>query len=125
MRKISRAGEGAKDRHVSSPLAPREDCNPLAEREGYGKRAIVAPLKNNYMFGPVKKLARLGQWNGRKRSTRQEPFFRRLGPRRALIRVAVVWLTTATGAGLTIWWGEPTPCRLVQTQRHHPRSGRR
>ena len=74
------------------------------------------------MFGPVKKLARLGQWNGRKRSTRQEPFFRRLGQRRVLMRVAVVWLTTATVAGLAIWWGEPMPYRLGATYRHDLRA---
>ena len=64
------------------------------------------------MFGPVKKLARLGQWNGRKRSTRQEPFFRRLGQRRVLMRVAVVWLTTATVAGLAIWCWAFWPGRM-------------
>ena len=74
------------------------------------------------MFGPVKKLARLGQWNGRKRSTRQEPFFRRLGQRRVLMRVAVVWLTTATVAGLAIWWGEPMPYRLGAIYRHDLRA---
>src|SRR5438093_5060267 len=74
------------------------------------------------MFGPVKKLARLGQWNGRKRSTRQEPFFRRLGQRRVLLRVSVVWLTTAIVTGLAIWWGEPMPYRLGAIYHHDLRA---
>src|SRR3954454_21464468 len=70
------------------------------------------------MFGAVKKLPRLGQWNGRKRSTRQEPFFRRLGQRRVLLRIAVVWLTTILVTCLAIWWGEPMPYRLGEIYRH-------
>src|SRR5258708_5160682 len=60
------------------------------------------------MFGPVKKLARPGQWNGRKRSTRHEPFSRPLTP--------------ARGAGLAIWGGEPMPYRLGATYRHDLRA---
>jgi putative nucleotidyltransferase with HDIG domain len=74
------------------------------------------------MFGTVKKLARLGQWNGRKRSTRQEPFFRRLGRRRVLMRVGVVWLTTAIVTALAIWWGEPMPYRLGAIYHHDLRA---
>src|SRR5262245_31824241 len=74
------------------------------------------------MFGAVRKLPRLGQWNGRKRSTRQEPFFRRLGQRRVLMRVAVVWLTTAVVSALAIWWGEPMPYRRGAIYRHDVRA---
>src|ERR1043166_5185881 len=74
------------------------------------------------MFGTVRKLARLGQWNGRKRSTRQDPFFRRLGRRRVLMRVAVVWLTTCLVTGLAIWWGEPMPYRAGAVYAHDLRA---
>src|SRR5215469_3682843 len=70
------------------------------------------------MFGPVKKLARLAQWNGRKRSTRQEPFFRRLGRRRVLLRISVVWLTTLVVTVLATWWGEPMTYRHGVIYRH-------
>jgi putative nucleotidyltransferase with HDIG domain len=70
------------------------------------------------MFGPVKKLARLAQWNGRKRSTRQEPFFRRLGRRRVLLRIGVVWLTTLVVTVLATWWGEPMTYRHGVIYRH-------
>ncbi len=70
------------------------------------------------MFGPVKKLARLGQWKGRKRSTRQEPFFRRLGQRRVLLRIGVVWLTTTVVTVLATWWGEPMSYRRGAIYRH-------
>jgi putative nucleotidyltransferase with HDIG domain len=70
------------------------------------------------MFGPVKKLARLAQWNGRKRSTRQEPFFRRLGRRRVLLRIGVVWLTTLVVTVLATWWGEPMSYRHGFIYRH-------
>jgi cyclic-di-AMP phosphodiesterase PgpH len=74
------------------------------------------------MFGPVKKLARLGQWKGRKRSTRQEAFFRRLGQRRVLLRIGVVWLTTTAVTILATWWGEPMPYRSGAVYRHDFRS---
>jgi putative nucleotidyltransferase with HDIG domain len=70
------------------------------------------------MFGPVKKLARLGQWNGRKRSTRQEPFFRRLGQRRVLLRIGVVWLTMALVTAAATWWGEPMTYRVGAIYRY-------
>src|SRR6516162_1751095 len=70
------------------------------------------------MFRTVKKLARLGQWDGRKRSTRQEPFFRRLGQRRVLLRVGVVWLTTLLVTVLATWWGEPMSYRRGAIYRH-------
>jgi putative nucleotidyltransferase with HDIG domain len=70
------------------------------------------------MFGAVKKLPRLGQWNGRKRSTRSEPFWRRLGQRRVMARVFVVWLTTIAVTLLATWWGEPMPYRLGKVYPH-------
>jgi cyclic-di-AMP phosphodiesterase PgpH len=75
------------------------------------------------MFGPVKKLPRLLQWNGRKRSTRHdEPIWRRLGKRRVMLRLAVVWLTTLTVTVLAIWWGPPSPYRLGEIYAHDVRA---
>src|SRR5207248_2999813 len=71
-----------------------------------------APPFSKRMFGAVKKLPRLGQWNGRKRSSRQEPFLRRLGQRRVLLRIAIVWLTTVAITFFAVWWGPPMPYRL-------------
>src|SRR5205085_4719148 len=70
------------------------------------------------MFGAIRKFPRLGQWNGRKRSTRQEPFFRRLGRRRVLLRIGVVWLTTLVVTVLATWWGEPMTYRHGVIYRH-------
>ncbi len=65
------------------------------------------------MFGALKKLPRLGQWRGRKRSTRQdEPMFRRLGQKRVMLRLAVVWCTTFLITMLAIAWGPPMAYRL-------------
>jgi putative nucleotidyltransferase with HDIG domain len=70
------------------------------------------------MFGTVKKLARLDQWRGRKRSTRHEAFFRRLGQRRVLLRIGVVWLTTTLVTVMATWWGEPMSYRYGAIYRH-------
>ncbi len=75
------------------------------------------------MFGPVKKLPRLIQWNGRKRSTRHdEPIWRRAGKRRVLMRLAVVWLTTFGITLLAIWSGPPIPYRLGEIYPHDLRA---
>ena len=48
------------------------------------------------MFGPGKKPSRLGQWNGRRRSSRSElPLLPHLGQRSVLIRLAAVLVTVA------------------------------
>jgi putative nucleotidyltransferase with HDIG domain len=60
------------------------------------------------MFGPLKKLPRLLQWDGRTRSSRrEEPILRQISHKRALARLAVVWLTTIAVTALAIWWGVP------------------
>lgn len=75
------------------------------------------------MFGTVKKLPRLLQWDGRKRSTRHdEPIYRRLGQRRVLARLAVVWLTTLVVTLLAIWWGPPFPYRVGEVHAHDLRA---
>jgi putative nucleotidyltransferase with HDIG domain len=60
------------------------------------------------MFGPLKKIPRLLQWNGRTRSSRQEaPLLRQLADKKILLRLAVVWLTTLMVTAFAIWWGAP------------------
>ena len=64
------------------------------------------------MFGTIKKLPRLLQWNGRTRSSRhEEPLHRILANKQILLRLAVVWLTTLTATALAFWWGTPMPYR--------------
>jgi putative nucleotidyltransferase with HDIG domain len=65
------------------------------------------------MFGPLKKLPRLLQWNGRTRSSRQdEPLLRQLADRHILLRLSIVWLTTLAVTAFAIWWGVPTRFRV-------------
>jgi cyclic-di-AMP phosphodiesterase PgpH len=65
------------------------------------------------MFGPLRKLPRLLQWNGRTRSSRQdEPLLRQLADRHILLRLAIVWLTTLAVTAFAIWWGAPTRFRV-------------
>src|SRR5437016_5145482 len=53
------------------------------------------------MFGPLKKQPRLGQWNGRRRSSRQdEPVLPHLWRRPVLLRLATVLVTAAAVTGL-------------------------
>jgi putative nucleotidyltransferase with HDIG domain len=65
------------------------------------------------MFNPLKKPSRLGQWNGRRRSTRgDDPVWPYLGRRPVLLRLAVVVLTTAAVTGIACLWGPPMPYRI-------------
>ncbi|MCC6418700.1 MAG: HDIG domain-containing protein [Gemmataceae bacterium] len=66
------------------------------------------------MFGPLKKLhPRLGQWNGRTRSSRSdEPLLQRLWRKPVLLRLGAVWLTTLTVTALAYSWGPPFPYRI-------------
>src|SRR5262245_28478025 len=57
---------------------------------------------------------RLGQWTGRKHSSREEPLLRRLRQRDVLLRLAVVWATTIAVTVLAVWWGPPFPYRAGQ-----------
>src|SRR5712692_6559408 len=62
---------------------------------------------------PNRKLSRLGQWDGRRRSTRgDEPVLRRLCQRWALARLVPVLVTTALATFLACWWGPPFPYRI-------------
>src|SRR5260370_1380558 len=65
------------------------------------------------MFGPIKKHARLVQWNGRRRSSRSdEPVLPRLWQRPVLVRLALVLLTTTLVTLLIYTSGPPLPYRL-------------
>lgn len=75
------------------------------------------------MFGPLKKIPRLLQWDGRTRSSRQdEPLLRQLAHKRTLLRLAVVWLTTLLVTALAIWWGVPMPYRVGESYPHDLRA---
>jgi putative nucleotidyltransferase with HDIG domain len=66
------------------------------------------------MFGSSKN-SRLGQWDGRKHSTRrEEPWLKRLTQRDVFTKLLVVWLSTFAVTGLAIWWGPPNNFRLGQ-----------
>jgi putative nucleotidyltransferase with HDIG domain len=65
------------------------------------------------MFNPLKKPSRLGQWNGRRRSSRSdEPVWPQLRRRPVLCRLAVVVLTAAAVTGIAYLWGPPMPYRV-------------
>jgi cyclic-di-AMP phosphodiesterase PgpH len=65
------------------------------------------------MFGAIRKHPRLGQWTGRRRSTRSEEFLLAyLWNRAVLLRLATVWLTVGLLAFLAYLWGPPFPYRL-------------
>jgi len=75
------------------------------------------------MFGPLKKIPRLLQWDGRTHSSRQEePILRLLTKKHILARLAVVWLTTITVTCLSIWWGVPMRYRVGEVYPHDLRS---
>ncbi len=67
------------------------------------------------MFGPIKKHSRLGQWNGRRRSSRStEPVLPRLWHRPVLLRLATVLATMAVVTLLAYRWGPPSAYRVGQ-----------
>src|SRR5205807_5409712 len=79
----------------------------------------IADWKSNpqsaIMFGPIKKHSRLGQWNGRRRSSRSsEPVFTRLWQRPVLLRLATVLSTMVLVTLLAYRWGTPSPYRVGQ-----------
>src|SRR5262249_14549268 len=71
------------------------------------------------MLSALRKMDRLGQWDGRRHSSRRdEPLYKRLGRRAVLIRLAVVFSTTMFVAAVSLWWGLPFPYREAQTWPH-------
>src|SRR4051812_3458478 len=64
------------------------------------------------MFGPIRKPSRLGQWNGRRRSSRSaEPILSRLCQRAVATRLALVLVTALAVTALACFWGPPLPYR--------------
>ena len=58
------------------------------------------------MFGPFKKSTRIGQWDGRRRSSRSdEPVWPSLLHRPVLLRLAVVFVTALSATFLAFYWG--------------------
>src|SRR5262245_54581751 len=67
------------------------------------------------MFSASRRIRRLGQWTGRKRSSRsQEPLLRRLAHRDVLARLAVAWATTIAVTLLAVGWGPSFSFRAGQ-----------
>jgi cyclic-di-AMP phosphodiesterase PgpH len=65
------------------------------------------------MFGPIKKSSRLGQWNGRRHSSRVDaPVLPRLWQRPVLVRLGVILVTTAVVAVMIYAWGPAVPYRV-------------
>jgi putative nucleotidyltransferase with HDIG domain len=65
------------------------------------------------MFGPIKKSGRLGQWNGRRHSSRNEtPVLPRLWQRSVLLRLGLVLATASAVTLLVYWWGPMLPYRI-------------
>ncbi len=65
---------------------------------------------------PTKKDPRLGQWDGRRRSSRhEEPLLRRLAQPGVLVRLGVAWLTTMAVTLLAAHWGPPFPFRVGES----------
>jgi putative nucleotidyltransferase with HDIG domain len=68
------------------------------------------------MFGSFRKHPRLGQWDGRRRSSRgEQPILPRIFHRPVLVRLAVVWFTAGLVAALALWTGPPFPYRLYES----------
>src|SRR5262245_44162457 len=66
---------------------------------------------------------RLGQWTGRRRSTRhEEPLLRRLAQPAVLLRLGIVWLTTIAVTVSAIRWGVPLPYRVGEIPQHDLRA---
>jgi putative nucleotidyltransferase with HDIG domain len=65
------------------------------------------------MFNSIKKSSRLGQWNGRRRSSRsEEPVLPHLWQMPVLLRLSTVLATLAAVTFLAYWWGPPLPYRI-------------
>jgi putative nucleotidyltransferase with HDIG domain len=65
------------------------------------------------MFNSMKKQPRLGQWDGRRRSSRsEEPFLPQMWRRPVLLRLATVLVTTVLVTLLVYHWGPPLPYRV-------------
>src|SRR5208282_4707860 len=74
---------------------------------------LVGPAPDPPMFGFNKKQSRLGQWDGRRRSSRSdEPVLTSLLKKPVLVRLATLVATMACVTLLAYWWGPPLPYRV-------------
>jgi putative nucleotidyltransferase with HDIG domain len=68
------------------------------------------------MFQFLKKRSRLGQWDGRRHSSRQEgTMLPRLRQWPVRLRAATVLATTLLVTALAFWWGPPIPYRIGES----------
>ena len=75
------------------------------------------------MIGPIKKQPRLGQWDGRRRSSRSdEPVLPRLWRRPALLRLGAVLAVAVTATLLAHRWAPPPRFRVGQCPQHDLRA---
>jgi putative nucleotidyltransferase with HDIG domain len=75
------------------------------------------------MFGPFKKPSRLGQWNGRRRSSRsEEPVLPYLFQRAVLLRLGAVLLTVLGATYLAHDWGGLMSYRVGEVRPHDLRA---
>jgi putative nucleotidyltransferase with HDIG domain len=71
------------------------------------------------MFAPQKKPTRIGQWDGRRRSSRsEEPLLAQLNRRSTLLRLGCVLVTSLAATLLAFCWGTPQPHRVGETCAH-------
>src|SRR4051794_39812784 len=70
-----------------------------------------------------KKPSRIGQWDGRRRSSRSdEPIWAQLANRQALLRLAAVLVTTALVTAAAFRWGPTQAPRVGQVPPHDLRA---
>src|SRR5436305_10776663 len=75
------------------------------------------------MFGPPKKPSRLGQWDGRRRSSRSdEPVLPHLWQRSVLLRLGAVLVTALSATSLAYNWGPPQSFRVHEICPHDLRA---
>src|SRR5262245_12768300 len=75
------------------------------------------------MFSPSRKPSRIGQWNGRRRSSRSdEPVLPHLWQRPVLLRLAAVLATALSVTFMAYHWGPSQPYRAGQRWPHDLRA---
>jgi putative nucleotidyltransferase with HDIG domain len=75
------------------------------------------------MFGPIKKPSRIGQWDGRRRSSRsEEPVLPLVWRRSALLRLGAVLITALGATYLAFCWGPPQSYRAGEICTHDLRA---
>lgn len=75
------------------------------------------------MFASSRKSSRIGQWDGRRRSSRSdEPVLPRLWETAVQLRLVAVLMTALAVTAVAYLWGAPQPYRLGQTTTHDIRA---